>query len=160
MYFVILELVKNKRLWAILSVFGLLGLVVIVNALIFRVQKVDIHFTNELVYIKHIKTEEKDEYRIRMGDDAWHNSDRLIKISYEGKSARDEKLYIYNDAVKNKGSIGLSGDINCCGVNTSANTNIVSGGNSTLRPVFLILTEKELTLESLIDLERITFDTD
>jgi hypothetical protein len=103
-----------------------------------------------------VQTDEKEEYRARMGD-CWHNPDRFAGISYEGKSARKEKLYVYNDSGRNNGGINISSDINQCGIYVSANTNIINNASRTLRPVFFILTEKELTLDSVSDLERITF---
>lgn len=103
-----------------------------------------------------VTTNEKDEYRLRMGE-GWHDADRLVRISREGSSAREEKLYVYTDARRNNGSIGIGGDVNSCNIYCSAWTNLLKDASHTMRPVFFILTEKELTLDSLADLERVTF---
>ena len=106
----------------------------------------------------HAKTKawDKDEYKYRMGD-VWADSDRFVRISYEGKSARDEKLYVFNDSGRNNGGLGISSDINSCSVWTNAGTNLLNNTDRTMRPVFFMLTEKELTPDSVKDLDRITF---
>ncbi|MCL2813111.1 MAG: GNAT family N-acetyltransferase [Oscillospiraceae bacterium] len=101
-------------------------------------------------------TNDNREYDLRLGD-AWSDGDNLVRISYENKSRREEKLYVYTDNARNNGGVGVASDINQGGVWTNANTNIAEGGASTLRPVFFILTKKELTAECLCDLDRVTF---
>jgi len=101
-------------------------------------------------------TNDNQDYDLRMGD-AWGDSDNFIKVSYENKSKRDEKLYVYTDNGRNNGGIGVASDINQGGVWTNGNTNIINGGSSVMRPVFFILTEKELTVHSIGDLDRIVF---
>ena len=101
-------------------------------------------------------TNDNQEYNLRMGD-AWSDGDNFIRVSYENKSIRNEKLYIYTDNGRNNGGIGVASDINQCSVWTNANTNIIDGGSSTLRPVFFILTEKELTGDFVGDLDRVVF---
>ena len=114
--------------------------------------------TGELTDIfAHTTTSEKEEYRIRMGD-SWADADRLIRISYEGKSARKEKLYVFTDADRNNGGISVGSDINQCSIFTGAHARLVSEENLTLRPVFFILTEKELSIDALTDLDRVMFD--
>jgi len=105
----------------------------------------------------HTRTEEKDEYRIRMGD-SWSETDKFAGISYEGKSARDEKLYVYYDAGRSGGGISVSSDVNQCGIYTGAYTNMINGASRALRPVFFILTEKELPFDSVSDLDRVIFE--
>ena len=104
----------------------------------------------------HTKTHEREEYRIRMGD-SWAETDRFVRLSYEGKSARAEKLYVYNDTERNSGGMSVSSDVHHCNVYTSAYIRVINGESETLRPVFFILTEKELTLDCVADLNRIIF---
>ena len=101
-------------------------------------------------------TNDNREYDLRLGD-AWSDGDNLVKISYENNSKRGEKLYVYTDNGRNNGGIGVASDINQGSVWTNANTNIASGKTATLRPVFFIFTHKELTAESLGDLDRVIF---
>ena len=109
-----------------------------------------------LTDIYALTTAEKENYRLRMGD-AWGGSDRFIRVSYEGKSTRDEKLYMFTDSGRNNGGAGVASDINQCSVWANAGTNLTNNADRTMRPVFFILTEKELTLDSVIDLDRVTF---
>ncbi|MCL2158370.1 MAG: GNAT family N-acetyltransferase [Oscillospiraceae bacterium] len=101
-------------------------------------------------------TSEKEEYNLKMGD-AWAESDGLVRISHENASKRSEKLYVYTDTLRNNGGLGVASDINQCSVWANANTNLKSGESSALRPVFFVLSEKELTRQSLVDLERVKF---
>jgi hypothetical protein len=104
--------------------------------------------------------EDKDEYRARMGD-GWYGSDRFIKMLFEGESARPEKLYVFYDPSRNSGGggLGLGSDIHQCSINTNGNTNyLLNGMSHTFRPVFFMLTEKELTFDSVNDLERVFFN--
>ena len=100
------------------------------------------------------RTDENEEYRIRMGD-SWAGADKFARISYEGKSARDEKLYAYYDS--RGGGISVNSDVNQCGIYASGYANMINGASKTLRPLFFILTEKELPFDSVSDLERILF---
>lgn len=105
-----------------------------------------------------VKTDEKEEYRAKMGD-TWLGADRLVKISFEGKITRDEKLYVYTDHSRNNGGIGINSDINQCNIYFNGNTNsLFNNTTRTFRPVFYILTEKEITLDSVVDLEKVIFD--
>ena len=103
-------------------------------------------------------TDDKDEYRVRMGD-GWSGADRLVRISYENQSVRDEKLYVYTDNnVRNhRSGMSIGSDINQCSVSISNGAAMVNGSSATLSPVFFILTEKELTLDSVTDLDRMKF---
>jgi hypothetical protein len=101
------------------------------------------------------KTWDKEEERDRMGD-SWTEADRLVRISCEGERARDEKLYVYNDTTRDSG-ISVGSDVYHCNVYNHDSARVISGESETLRPVFFILTEKELTLDSVTDLNRIKF---
>jgi len=107
-----------------------------------------------------ITSADKQDYRARMGD-AWIGAeDRgLVRMSFEGESARTEKLYAFTDAARNSGSINAGSDIYKCSITTGANTNnLLTGEARTFRPLFLMLTEKEITLDSVSDLDRVMFD--
>ena len=101
-------------------------------------------------------TNDNQDYDLRLGD-TWNDSDNFIKVSYEKKSKRGEKLYIYTDNGRNNGGIGVSSDINQGSVWTNGNTYIIDGGSYAMRPVFFILTEKDITADYIGDLDRIVF---
>ena len=101
--------------------------------------------------------DEKEDYCLRMGGDTWSGTDRFVKISHERKSKRDEKLYVFTDTWRNRGGIGVGSDINQGCIWTEASANIETGDSIKMRPVFFMFTEKELTLDSVCDLERIVF---
>jgi hypothetical protein len=103
-------------------------------------------------------TAEKVTYRERMGD-SYLNADRFVRMSFEGNSARDEKLYVYTDTARNSGYLGISSDIYQCNIYVSANTNYLpTGASLTFHPSYFMFTEKELTLDSVTDLEHVWFD--
>ena len=102
-------------------------------------------------------TRDNGEYDLKMGDDAWNDADNFARISYEGKSRRAEKLYVYSDSGRNNGGLGVASDINQCGIWANANANMKNGESAALRPVFFILAEKELTAGHLADLDRVKF---
>ncbi|MCL2774288.1 MAG: GNAT family N-acetyltransferase [Oscillospiraceae bacterium] len=103
------------------------------------------------------QTWEKEEYLVKMGCDSWWDSNKFLRISREGKSAWNEKLYVFTDHERNNGGLGVGGDINVCHIHAGAGTNLIDNASRTMRPVFFILTEKELTLDSVTDLDRVTF---
>jgi hypothetical protein len=103
-------------------------------------------------------TGDKKEYRLRFcGDGHEMDYDRLLAFSRDGKSQRQEKLYVFKDSVRDRGKLMVAYDINIAYCDFDMKGYIPDGGHHTTRPVFCILTDKTLTLESLTDLERIVF---
>ena len=100
---------------------------------------------------------ERESYRVKMGD-IWLGGDKLVKMSFEGKIARNEKLFVYMDAGRNNGSISINSDINQCNVFFSGSAhNMLNNTAWVSRPAFIMLTENEITLDSVTDLERVLF---
>jgi len=83
--------------------------------------------------------------------------DRLVIIAREGETPRPEKLFVFKDSERDNGQslIGIDDLITYCSL--SMKKSVPSGGSYTTMPVFCILSEKNLTLESLDDLRRIEF---
>ena len=84
--------------------------------------------------------------------------DRLIAFSRDGLNKRREKLYVFKDSKRDHGKSTLGYDINIAYCDFNMKGSVPSGGHLTTKPVFCILTEKELTLEALTDLSRIEFN--
>jgi len=96
--------------------------------------------------------------RVRPGDvDDEYAYDRLVTITHEGENPRPEKLYVYKDSVRDNGKhyIGMNDTIVYCDFNMKKW--VPDGGSYTTMPIFCILTEKDLTMDDLEDLRRITF---
>jgi len=107
----------------------------------------------------HISTEDKTDYLLRFNDEGNEmRFDRLISFSLDGGKARKEKLYVFKDAVRDRGKQVVEYDMNIVFCDFNMKSRIPDGGFHTTKPIFFILTDKELTLESLTDLERITFE--
>ena len=104
-----------------------------------------------------VKTTDREEYRLRVGSDIWQGFDKVAKISYENQNARNEKLYVYNDAVRNYGNMRVYSDINSFGIDGWANINVTDKSSYTICPIFFVLTEKDLAPEDFTDFERIIF---
>jgi RimJ/RimL family protein N-acetyltransferase len=103
-------------------------------------------------------TEDNKDYRLRFcGDDHEMNYDRLIAFSRDGETKRQERLYIYKDSIRDRGKLLVAYDINTVYCDFNMKGYIADGEQHTTRPVFCILTDKALTLETLTDLSRITF---
>jgi len=92
-----------------------------------------------------------------MGEGGGGGSEKFIRVSYENKPARDEKLYAFTDAGRNNGGLGIGGDIHSCNIHANSWTNLFNNTSRALLPMFFILTEKELTAESVADLVRVEF---
>ena len=96
--------------------------------------------------------------KVRPGDiDEEFAFDRLVTVSREGEHPRSEKLYFFKDSVRDNGShrIGMDDSIVYCDFNMKKC--VPDGGCYTTMPLFCILSEKDLTLESLDDLRRVSF---
>jgi len=83
--------------------------------------------------------------------------DRLVTFSYDGEKARSEKLYVFKDSDRDRGKHTVENDMNIVFCDYNMKGRVPDGGCHATKPIFCILTDKELTLESLTDLERITF---
>ena len=83
--------------------------------------------------------------------------ERLISFSREGENLRPEKLYIYKDAKRDRGRSFYEFDITTAFCEISTKGHIPDNSIYTTKPIFCILTEKELTPESLKDLDNIEF---
>ena len=91
------------------------------------------------IYAQVERGAEKEEYRYRMGD-VWSDANKLIRISYEDNSIRDEKLYMYSDTERNhRSGMGISSDINSCSLYNHNAVYMVNNESATLNPVFFIL---------------------
>jgi len=96
--------------------------------------------------------------KVRPGDvDEEYAYDRLVTITREGRDSRPEKLYVYKDSERDNGKhcIGMDDSIVYCDFNMKKS--VPDGGSYTTMPIFCILSEKDLTLESLDDLRQISF---
>ena len=83
--------------------------------------------------------------------------DRLVKVSRCKENPRPEKFYIFKDSVNEKDEQIFEYDINIALCYASMKGSTPNGESFTTTPVFCILTEKDLTLEDLEDLRRISF---
>ena len=83
--------------------------------------------------------------------------DRLVKVSRCKENQRPEKLFIFKDSANDKEEQVFEYDINIALCYASMKGNAPNGESFTTTPVFCILTEKDLTLEDLEDLKRISF---
>jgi len=89
--------------------------------------------------------------------------DHLVKVSRCKENPRPEKLYIFKDSSQSLANEALKDeqifecDINIAYCYSSVNGSAPNGESFTTTPVFCILTEKDLTLEDLEDLRRISF---
>ena len=102
-------------------------------------------------------TDEKVGYRRRMGEEIRQVYDRLAVVTREGQCPGSEKLYIYRDAVRDKGQNTVEGDINSGRCETAAKAFAQPGGCYVTRPVFCLFTDKTLTPDSFTDFNRIHF---
>jgi hypothetical protein len=83
--------------------------------------------------------------------------DRLVKVSACKENPRPEKLYIFKNSTCKKDEQIFECDINIAYCYASENGSTPNGESFTTTPVFCILTEKDLKLEDLEDLKRISF---
>jgi len=101
---------------------------------------------------------DKKEYRLRFGSEGYGTRfDRLAAFSREGGSARPERLYVFKDSKRDKGIQAIEYNMNAGFCYFDMLGCVPDGGYHTTRPVFCILTEKDLGLETLGDLARIEF---
>jgi hypothetical protein len=104
-------------------------------------------------------TDDNTDYYLRMGaSESDMVFDRFVTLSREGESKRAEKMYIFKDAKRDRGECTLGFDVNHSSINSSAKAFVENGKQHVTRPLFVILSEKELTLEALTDLERVYFE--
>jgi hypothetical protein len=102
--------------------------------------------------------EEKTMYRLRMGGEEYGTDfDRLAVFSREGDSRRSEKMYVFKDSKRDRGSHSVEWDINGAFCEFTMKNSVPDGGTCTTKPLFCIFTERELSLEALDDLSRIEF---
>jgi len=105
-----------------------------------------------------LTTDDKAGYKLRFsGEGHEQNFDRLIAFSRDGDSRRAEKLYVYKDSARDRGKSIVEYDINIAFCDYTMKGYVPDGGKHATKPTLCILTEKELTLESLTDLSRIEF---
>jgi len=124
-----------------------------------------------------LTTQDKTEYSLRFcGDGHEMNFDRLISFSRDGENQRggdnlcdgdnmhggenqrQEKLYVFKDSARDRGKSELGYDINIAYCDYNMKSSLPDGSHCTTKPIFCILTEKELTLETLADFSRIEFE--
>jgi RimJ/RimL family protein N-acetyltransferase len=103
-------------------------------------------------------TDDNTEYRLRFSGDGHEMPfGRLVRVERDGENKRAEKLYVYKDSVGDRGKNDIDYDLNIAFCAYSMKSGIPNGSHYTTKPMFLILTEKELTPEALSDLSRIEF---
>jgi len=101
---------------------------------------------------------EKTAYRLRMGSDEHGiQYDRLVRFSHEGETRRARKLYVFKDSERDQGMSHVECDMNVAYCDINMKGSVPDGGCYTTKPIFCIITGKELCLESLTDLEHISF---
>ena len=106
-----------------------------------------------------VTAEDKSAYHLKMGrDDREMRFDRLLMLSREGKDPRSEKMYIFKDSVRDRGRQVIGYDQNIAFYDANMKGRVHDGAYYSTKPVFCILTEKELSLDSLTDLSRISFN--
>lgn len=122
---------------------------------------------NELFQTAFIKTGEnlKDSYCEMTADDKthfvlragtgdiWRNFTNTAKIF----SKRAEKMYIFKDAAREDGKNEAGADIKRVNYWSFSKPYIKNGEAYATRPLFFIITEKNLPFEALRDLEKVTF---
>jgi len=124
-----------------------------IYSLLFMSGKEDLEDT-----VAEMTTDEKTKYRLCFtGDGHEMHYDRLISFSREGESHRPEKLYVYKEPLGDKCKSSLEYDIDFAYCEFDMQGSIPSGSHFTTKPLFCLLTEKTLTLESLKDLSKIEF---
>jgi len=103
--------------------------------------------------------ERDTQYRLQTGagSEEEHTYDRLIRFSREGSAPRTEKLYVFKDSARDRGKNTYGFDITTASCEFHMKGRVPDGGQYTYKPIICILTEKDLTLEALTDLNRIEF---
>jgi len=89
--------------------------------------------------------------------DEEHYYERLIRFAREGEQPRSEKLFVYKDYERDRGKITYGYDMTVAYCEFFSNGRVPDSRHYTTKPVFCILTDKELTIESLRDLDSIEF---
>ena len=113
---------------------------------------------SENIKSTYVEAMNKDRiiYRIRAGtSDQDVNFDGLVKFISDDEG-RKEKLYIYHKAQGDDSHFWV--DINAVCAVIGTNAAAAPGRVFTSRPTFYIVTERDLTVEALTDLERICFN--
>ncbi|MDR2599048.1 MAG: GNAT family N-acetyltransferase [Oscillospiraceae bacterium] len=109
------------------------------------------------IYVE-FEADYKTKYKIQTGigdDEYWY--DYLAKVTHVGNNPRSESIYIYKNSVRDRGSHYLHHDLNTAGCYFEMRGRTPNTSTYTTKPIFCILTEKELTIDSLCDLNRIEF---
>ena len=109
----------------------------------------------------YVQLTEDNKTHYRLHADSSENSlifDRLIRFSREGENPRREKLFMYHDTACDMGRNVYEYDLNVAFCDMQMKGKVPDGCSHTAKPLFCILTEKELTRESLDDLRRIEFN--
>jgi len=83
--------------------------------------------------------------------------DRFLKVSRNKENPRPEKLFIFKESARDKDEQVFECDINIAFCYSYMKNNTPNGESFTTPPVFCILTEKDLKVEDLEDLKRISF---
>ncbi|MCL2409218.1 MAG: GNAT family N-acetyltransferase [Oscillospiraceae bacterium] len=105
-----------------------------------------------------VTNSDKEQFCLRMGgDDMEMPFDKLAVVTREGENPRGEALHIFKDAKRDMGAIEMTNDADHTGIGAELKISAEDGGTYTTCPVFLIFAEKDMTLESLTDLENIYF---
>ena len=108
----------------------------------------------------HVAAPDKTSYELRFGkDDFEMRFDKLIALSRGGGEPRAEKLYVYKDYKRDRGKQLIGFDLNIAYCDFNMSGHVADGASHTTKPIFCIITEKELTAESLADFDRIEFKT-
>ncbi|MCL2627269.1 MAG: GNAT family N-acetyltransferase [Oscillospiraceae bacterium] len=114
--------------------------------------------------LKNLRAEmviDNTKYKVRLGgveEMLWY--DRLVKIQSDFDAPRPEKLYVYGNAYYDNGEQFFDYDFGIALCESKSRSGVPDGGSFTSVPIFCILSEKDLTLESLDDLRRVMFPND
>jgi hypothetical protein len=111
--------------------------------------------------VVELTTEDGAEYRLRFnGEEDELSFDRLISIERDGNETRNEKLHIFTCSKSNgnNSSVEYVLDLGIVNHNVDENEDKIPDGEVfTTKPLFCLLTEKNITLEKMEDFERIQF---
>ncbi|MCL2249660.1 MAG: GNAT family N-acetyltransferase [Oscillospiraceae bacterium] len=111
--------------------------------------------------VAEMLTQDGAKYRMHFnGEEDELSYDRLIRIERSDSRARSEKLYIFADSKRDRSESGVEYDLDIGVVNHFVNekvSKIPDGETFTTKPLFCLLTEKDITLGAMEDFGRIQF---
>lgn len=110
-------------------------------------------------YRLHFRDAQSNAYLLKAGsNDEWYGYEKLVKVSREGSEPHGERLYFYKNAARDCASSSVAMDINSLQAGLDSCVKVKDGETAATLPLFVVLSEKELTAESLSELDYIQFD--